>query len=152
MYIWRRLSGSINHLSIREDNRQIIILLTSHNVYSINGIANRVIIKEYCIISEWRCLQAIPQSKYILEYRYQKAKETEENLKILKNNERFSTTVDEWTGTQKKKIYGNKHTTQKRNTINLGLVQKEGSCPADILEKLVSERLETFGLELQKNM
>lgn len=100
--------------------------------------------------------QHLPQSPATIRdiiktvYNDSKKKITEELAGRISNGDKFSLTLDEWASvTRKRYLTINVH---NEKTYNLGLMRIKGSCSSDRLQKLVSDRLLEFAVNLECNI
>jgi hypothetical protein len=71
----------------------------------------------------------------------------------VKNNKRFSLSLDEWTSVAMKRYVNiNLHACEEEHPINLGLVRIHGSCTAVTMVQLVTEHLAKFSIDFEKHI
>lgn len=132
---------------------EIVSRLAAIDGFSINGITNSSFIRN----SFQQQGLLLPRNKSrvmsLIHAFYEKAKlETIAELDLIKNNmNKFSLTLDEWTS-KKNHRYLNVSIHHFTKDYNLGLVQISGSCSAQRILELASERLEKFNLNLETDI
>ena len=71
----------------------------------------------------------------------------------MKNEmKKVSLSVDEWTSFRNRRYLNVQIYPENGNSINLGLIRIHGSCPAEKIVELVTNKLEEFSLDLEKDV
>jgi BED zinc finger len=97
--------------------------------------------------------------KLIVNYYEQAKKSTINEITNLKTaGKKFSITLDEWSSKKNVKYLNvNVHVNSEENNqetkyFNLGMIRIQESCPAETLNRLLLNRLDSFGLEIEADI
>ena len=126
---------------------------------TVDGISIRAIIRsEFIRESIMKCGYVLPKNESDVMKLIYKDFETKKQIMInelqgkFKKNKRFSITLDEWTSVAMKRFVNINLHDNEFKTLNLGLVRIYGSCSASALVELVTNHLNTFNINFEKDV